>query len=87
MVILMSDEEKKARYRRIVRRLKRANTKMYELVNSLDNLANSLNSNISVDGKGYDTEHIKSIRSKADHLQDKNINIINSLVRKINSMD
>ncbi len=83
----MSDEEKKARYRRIVRRLKRANDKMYELVNSLDNLSNSLDSSIKVDGKGYDTDHIKGIRTKADHLQDKNINIINSLVGKINSMD
>ncbi|MBQ6539380.1 MAG: hypothetical protein IJL76_03800 [Bacilli bacterium] len=83
----MSDEEKKARYIRIVKKLKLANNKMYTLINSLDSLANSLNKNINVDGKGYDSEKVKDIKEKVDTLQDKNINIINSLVYKINHID
>lgn len=83
----MSDDEKKVRYRRIVRKLKLANKKIGNLINSLDNLSDSLTTNIKVDGKGYETETVSKVRDKVDTLQDKNINIINSLVRKINQMD
>lgn len=83
----MSDDEKKVRYRRIVRKLKLANKKIGDLINSLDNLSDSLTTNLKVDGKGYETETVSKVRDKVDTLQDKNINIINSLVRKINQMD
>lgn len=83
----MSDDEKKVRYRRIVRKLKLANKKIGDLINSLDNLSDSLTTNLKVDGKGYETETVSKVRDKVDTLQDKNINIINSLVRKINQID
>ncbi len=83
----MSDDEKKVRYRRIVRKLKLANKKIGDLINSLDNLSDSLTNNLKVDGKGYETETVSKVRDKVDTLQDKNINIINSLVRKINQID
>lgn len=83
----MTDEERKLRYRKIVKKLRRANNKMDGLVSSLDSLSSSLSRNINVDGKGYDSSTVTNLSDRADSLQDKNIGIINSLVRKINQLD
>ena len=87
VVMLMTDEERKLRYRKIVKKLRRANNKMDGLVSSLDSLSSSLSRNINVDGKGYDSSTVTNLSDRADSLQDKNIGIINSLVRKINQLD
>lgn len=80
----MSEEEKKERYRNIVRRLRKIDNMVEGLNNDMDSLVNMMSRTIYINDEAYNIKEMKQIGNKLNSVS-SNINgkIIVSLNNKI----